>query len=162
MAHELPESARRVQQALAAAGIPTSVVELPQSTRTAVEAAAAIGCQVEQIAKSLVFRRADSGSPVLVIASGTNRVDERLVASHLNTEIVKADAAFVRARTGFAIGGVPPLGHDAALLILIDEDLLELTTLWAAAGTPNAVFSLTPDQLVRATGGQVVRVAASP
>src|SRR5215207_6873663 len=147
MGEELSESARRVQRALAAVGIAAEVVELPQSTRTASDAAAAIGCRVEQIAKSLVFRRADSGRPVLVIASGANRVDERLVASHLNTEIAKADADFVRATTGFAIGGVPPLGHDLPLQTLIDQDLLQLDTIWAAAGTPHAVFSLNPNQL---------------
>jgi prolyl-tRNA editing enzyme YbaK/EbsC (Cys-tRNA(Pro) deacylase) len=161
MGEELSESARRVQRALAAVGIVAEVVELPQSTRTASDAAAAIGCRVEQIAKSLVFRRADSGQPVLVIASGANRVDERLVASHLNAEITKADADFVRAATGFAIGGVPPLGHDLPLQTLIDQDLLQLDTIWAAAGTPHAVFSLNPNQLVQATGGHVVPVKTS-
>jgi len=156
---ELSESARRVQQALAGVGIASRVRELPQSTRTASEAAAAIGCRVEQIAKSLVFRREDSGQPVLVIASGTNRVDERLVSSHLSTGIGKADADFVRSTTGFAIGGVPPLGHAVALQTIIDEDLLRLDTIWAAAGTPHAVFSLTPQQLVRATGGHVMAVS---
>lgn len=162
MLEELPESARRVQRALAAAGISAPVVELPESTRTAVEAAAAIGCRVEQIAKSLIFRRADSGDAVLVITCGANRVDERLVSSHLGVEITKADASFVRSATGFAIGGVPPLGFEAPLETLIDEDLLRLDTLWAAAGTPHAVVPITPRQLVGATGGRVVTVAASP
>jgi prolyl-tRNA editing enzyme YbaK/EbsC (Cys-tRNA(Pro) deacylase) len=159
MSEELPKSARRVQQALAAAGITARIVELPQSTRTAADAAAAIGCGVEQIAKSLVFRCAGSDLPVLVIASGINRVDERLVSSHLDADIAKADADFVRAATGFAIGGVPPLGHVAPLRTLIDEDLLKLDTIWAAAGTPHAVFSLAPQQLIRVTGGHVVPVA---
>lgn len=163
MTEPLSESARRVQRALAAAGIVAQVVELPQSTRTAVEAAATIGCRVEQIAKSVIFRRVDTGSPVLVIASGPNRVDERRVASHLKAEIAKADAEFVRSSTGFAIGGVPPLGHDVPVETLIDEDLLRLEVIWAAAGTPHAVFSVKPDQLVRATGGAVVPVSkASP
>ena len=161
MGEDLSESARRVQRALAAVGIAAEVVELPQSTRTASDAAAAIGCRVEQIAKSVFFRRADSGQPVLVIASGPNRVDERLVSSHLNAEITKADADFVRAATGFAIGGIPPLGHDVPVQTLIDEDLLRLDTIWAAAGTPHAVFSINPNQLVQATGGQVVSVKAS-
>lgn len=159
MSEELSRSVRRVQQALADAGITTRVVELPQSTRTAPEAAAAIGCGVEQIAKSLIFRCTGSDLPVLVIASGTNRVNERLVSSHLNSEIAKADAEFVRNATGFAIGGVPPLGHIAPVRTLIDQDLLKLDTIWAAAGTPHAVFSIEPQQLVRATGGEVVAVA---
>jgi prolyl-tRNA editing enzyme YbaK/EbsC (Cys-tRNA(Pro) deacylase) len=161
MTDELPDSARRVQLALMAAGIPARVVQLPRSARTARDAAAAIGCLVEQIAKSLVFRRADSDRPVLVIASGLNRVDERLAASHLNAGIAKADAAFVRSSTGFAIGGVPPLGHDAPVETLIDQDLLQFDTVWAAAGTPHAVFAIDPRQLVRATGGRVLAVAAS-
>ena len=155
---DLPDSARRVRNALAAAGVATEVVQLPQSTRTALEAAAASGCRVEQIAKSLVFRRTDSGDPVLIIASGTNRVDEQLAASHIGARIVKADAAFVRATTGFVIGGVPPLAHETALDTLIDRDLLALETIWAAAGTPNAVFSISPEQLVRVTKGRVVAV----
>lgn len=158
MSEDLSESARRVQRALADAGIAAEVVELPDSTRTAKDAAAAIGCRVEQIAKSVVFQRADSGEPVLVIASGPNRVDERLVASHLNAGIAKADADFVRTITGFAIGGIPPLGHDIPIQTLVDEDLLRLDTIWAAAGTPHAVFSIDPRRLVEATGGQVIAV----
>jgi len=161
MSLELPKSARRVQRAIAAAGIRAQVVELPASTRTAANAAAAIGCRVEQIAKSLVFRCTPSDEPVLVIASGTNRVDERLVSSHLNVQITKADANFVRVTTGFAIGGVPPVGHIRPLRTLIDEDLLKLDTIWAAAGTPYTVVSLEPRQLVEATSGQVVAVAGT-
>jgi prolyl-tRNA editing enzyme YbaK/EbsC (Cys-tRNA(Pro) deacylase) len=161
MAQDLPESARRVQQALTSAGISAQVLDLPQSTRTANEAAVAVGCRVEQIAKSLVFRRTDSDRPVLIIASGSNRVDEKLVASHLSASIVKADADFVRATTGFAIGGVPPLGHDRPVETLIDEDLLRLDTIWAAAGTPHALFAISPHELVRATGGRVLPVAAA-
>jgi prolyl-tRNA editing enzyme YbaK/EbsC (Cys-tRNA(Pro) deacylase) len=156
---ELPASARRVQQALVNAGIASRVVQLPQSARTAVEAAAAIGCQVGQIAKSLVFRREDAHRPVLIIASGPNRVDEPLASSHLNTTLGKADADFVRATTGYAIGGVPPLGHEQPIETLIDEDLLRFDTIWAAAGTPHAVFSIAPAELVRASGGRVVPVA---
>ena len=158
---ELPPSAQRVQRALAAAGIDAHIVLFPQSTRTASDAATALGCRIEQIAKSLVFRRVDTGAPVLVIASGGHRVDERLVASHLQAGIAKADADFIRATTGFAIGGVPPLGHDVRLQTLIDRDLLRLDTIWAAAGTPNAVFPLTPAQLVAATRGDVVAIAAA-
>ena len=153
-------SSRKVQQALAAAGIATRVVELPQSAHTAAEAAAAIGCRLEQIAKSLVFRRQDSGEPVLVIASGGNRVNEQQVARHLGAAIDKADAGFVRALTGFAIGGVPPLGHDTPLRTLVDEELLAFDAVWAAAGTPRSVFSISPAQLVAATGAAVIAVAA--
>ncbi|MCL4801955.1 MAG: YbaK/EbsC family protein [Burkholderiales bacterium] len=160
MTATLPDSARRVQQALAGAGLPARVVQLPRSARTASDAAAAIGCRIEQIAKSLVFRRADSGEPVLVVASGPNRVDERLVSSRLDAAIAKADAGFVRSATGFAIGGVPPLGHDRPLETLVDEDLLRFDTVWAAAGTPDAVFSIDPRELVRVIGGRVLAVAA--
>jgi len=154
---ELPlkESAERVREALAARGFAVEVREFPESTRTAAEAAAAIGCEVAQIAKSLVFRARESGRPVLVIASGANRVDEKAVAALIGEKIGRADADFVRAATGFAIGGVPPLGHDTPPLTLIDRDLLALGEIWAAAGTPNAVFRLKPEDLVVLTGGQV-------
>ena len=155
----LSRAASRVQAALDAAGVTARVVELPDSTRTAAEAANAIGCKVAEIAKSLIFRGKDSGDGVLVITSGTNRVDEKKVAAILGEPIAKADADFVRERTGYAIGGIPPVGHATSLRTLIDEDLLTFTTLWAAAGTPHAVFELTPDELVRMTGGRVERVA---
>jgi prolyl-tRNA editing enzyme YbaK/EbsC (Cys-tRNA(Pro) deacylase) len=154
----LSSSAQRVQAALAAHGLGQTVVELPQSTRTAAEAAAAVGCTVGQIAKSLIFRARDSSRPVLVIASGANRVDERAVAARLGEPLAKADADFVRARTGFAIGGVPPIGHSEPPVIFIDEDLLAYETIWAAAGTPNAVFTLTPADLLALTGGTVAAI----
>jgi len=154
----LSSSAQRVQAALAAHGLGQTVVELPQSTRTAAEAAAAVGCTVGQIAKSLIFRARDSSRPVLVIASGANRVDERAVAARLGEPLAKADADFVRARTGFAIGGVPPIGHSEPPVIFIDEDLLAYETIWAAAGTPNAVFTLTPANLLALTGGTVAAI----
>lgn len=159
MRPQLSKSARRVQTALAAAGISSQIVELPASTRTATDAAAAIGCRVEQIAKSLVFRCKGSDQAVLVIACGANRVDEHLVSSHLNCDLAKADADFVRGVTGFVIGGVPPLGHGSQLRTLIDEDLLKFDLIWAAAGTPYAVFSVEPRQLIAATGGDVVPVS---
>jgi prolyl-tRNA editing enzyme YbaK/EbsC (Cys-tRNA(Pro) deacylase) len=158
---ELPAAAQRVQQALRSLGVAARVVELPDSTRTAADAAAAVGCSVQQIVKSLVFR-AESGMPVLVLASGTNRVDVALVSSHLGVSLGKAHPDFVRSVTGFAIGGVPPVGHAQPLMTFIDQDLLALETLWAAGGTPHAVFSLTPQQLVHATGGRVVPVAERP
>ncbi len=154
----LKGSAKRVQEALAARGFDFAVREFPASTRTAAEAAAAIGCEVAQIAKSLVFRARESGRPVLVMASGANRVDEKAVAALIGEKIGRADADFVRAKTGFAIGGVPPLGHEVAPVTLIDRDLLALDEIWAAAGTPNAVFRLTPQDLVALTGGQVAEI----
>ena len=108
--------------------------------------------------KSLIFRAERSDRAVLVLASGSNRVDEAAVAALLGEPIARADPEFVRTRTGFAIGGVSPVGHLEPLPTFIDEDLLQYDTLWAAAGTPNAVFKLTPDDLVRLTGGRVARV----
>jgi prolyl-tRNA editing enzyme YbaK/EbsC (Cys-tRNA(Pro) deacylase) len=157
----LAPSALRVRQALERAGLPARIVELPESARTAAQAAAGLGCEVAQIAKSLVFRGASSGRAVLVIASGTNRVDEALVAAAIGEAIGKADAAFVRAATGFAIGGVPPLGHAQPIETLFDEDLLRHETVWAAAGTPHAVFPASPAALARATGGRLLRVKAA-
>lgn len=158
MEGELSRSARRVREALAARGLALDVVELAQTTRSATDAAHAIGCDVAQIAKSLVFMGAQSGEPLLVIASGANRVRESRIAALLGEPIAKADADFVRFHTGFAIGGVPPLGHPAPLPTFIDEDLLGYPEIWAAAGTPNAVFRLTPQDLVAMTGGRVVQV----
>lgn len=137
-------------------GLNNEVRELPAATRSAAEAAAAIGCQVAQIAKSLVFKTKGSGKAVLVIASGVNRVDEKKVAGYLGEPIERADADLVRQKTGFAIGGVPPVGHSEKLETFIDEDLLQHEAIWAAAGTPNAVFQLTPADLVKATGGRIV------
>ena len=148
----------RVQSALDAAGIEARVVELSASTRTAAEAAAAIGCSVAQIAKSLVFRGAESGEAILVIASGTNRVNEKKVAEHAGEPIAKADADFVRERTGYAIGGIPPAGHASPIRTFIDRDLLQFDRIWAAAGTPHAVFELTPEQLTNLVRGPVVEV----
>ncbi|HBX68736.1 MAG TPA: hypothetical protein DEH25_04975 [Chloroflexi bacterium] len=154
----LSPSAQRVQQALTQLGLTLEVVELPDSTRSAAEAAAAIGCTVGQIAKSLIFKTKGSEKPVLVIASGSNRVDEKKIAALLGEKISKAEADFVRQQTGFAIGGVPPVGHIEPLRTFIDEDLLAYAEIWAAAGTPHAVFRLTGADLVRATGGQVTDV----
>ena len=151
-------SLERVRQALAARGHGLEVREFGATTRTAADAAAAIGCAVAQIAKSLLFRAVPSDRPVLVIASGANRVNEATVAAALGEPIVKADAAFVRARTGFAIGGVAPVGHAETPVTFIDADLLLLSEIWAAAGTPHAVFRLTPDELVRLTGGRVIAI----
>jgi prolyl-tRNA editing enzyme YbaK/EbsC (Cys-tRNA(Pro) deacylase) len=147
-------SALKVQAVL---GARFDVLEFDAGTRTAEDAAAAIGCEVAQIAKSLVFRAA-SGRPVLVVASGAHRVDEKTVAALVGEPITRANADFVRDATGFAIGGVPPVGHRTAPVALIDESLLAFEEIWAAAGTPNAVFRLTPADLMALTGGTVAAV----
>ena len=148
-------SALRVQDVL---GPRFQVLEFAASTRTSEDAAAAIGCSVAEIAKSLIFKSA-SGNPVLVIASGVNRVDERKVRELLGEKIGRADADFVRDRTGFAIGGVPPVGHATAPIVLIDSDLERFDFVWAAAGTPNAVFKTTPADLARLTQGRIADIA---
>jgi prolyl-tRNA editing enzyme YbaK/EbsC (Cys-tRNA(Pro) deacylase) len=154
----LPPSAQRVQDALAARGFSHRVLALPDSARTAAQAAAALGCEVAHIVKSLVFRGRTSGSAVLVVASGPNRVSEARVQALLGEEVEKASADFVREQTGFVIGGVPPVGHAHPLRTLVDEDLLRHERLWAAAGHPHAVFALTPPELVAMTGGTVARI----
>jgi prolyl-tRNA editing enzyme YbaK/EbsC (Cys-tRNA(Pro) deacylase) len=151
-------SVARVEAALQVRGLTPEIVEVPASARTSAGAAEAIGCTVAQIAKSLVFRLRDSDRPVLVIASGVNRVDEGKVAEHLGEAIGRADPAFVRETTGFAIGGVAPLGHLAPLTTLLDRSLLDHAEIWAAAGAPNAVFRLRPEQLPELTGGRFVDV----
>jgi prolyl-tRNA editing enzyme YbaK/EbsC (Cys-tRNA(Pro) deacylase) len=154
----LSSSAQRVQIAITKLGLSQQVIELPASTRSAAEAAQAIDCTVGQIAKSLIFKTKVSERPVLVIASGTNHVNTKRIGELLGEKIVKADADFVRQQTGFAIGGVPPVGHSEAIITFVDEDLLDYDEIWAAAGTPNAVFWLTGNDLVRATNGQIVSV----
>ena len=153
MTDELSRSARRIQEALASLVKDFEVVELPSSTRTAAEAAAAIGCSVEQIAKSILFRTVKDKRPVMVIASGANRVNERRIADFVGEPIEKADAAYVREKTGFAIGGVPPIGHSERIYTIVDEDLFKPDELWAAAGTPNSVFRLSAPNLLEMTGG---------
>lgn len=158
MAAPLKPSAQRVQDALYQRGYTHQVVELADSTRTAAEAAAAAGCTVAQIAKSLVFRGHTSGQAILIIVSGANRVHESHTAAAIGERLDKADADFVRAATGFSIGGVPPLGHAGPLATYIDQDLLQYDEIWAAAGHPHAVFRLTPAELVDMTGGAVIAV----
>lgn len=158
MSGELSASARKIQQALEQRGVKLQVVELSQSTRTSQEAAHAIGCEVGQIVKSVIFKAKRSGRPILVIASGVNRVDERKIEELIGEPLGKADADFVRARTGFVIGGVPPVCHDEPIQTFIDQDLLSHRELWAAAGTPNAVFRLTPDELLVLSDGKVASV----
>ena len=151
----LKTSALRVQQAIAAAGFDFQVREFPASTRTSEDAAAASGWGVAPIGKSMIFRAKESNRTVLIMASGANRVDEKAVERLLGERLARADADFVRQATGFAIGGVPPVGHRERPLTYIDADLMALEEIWAAAGTPNAVFRLTPAELVALTGGEV-------
>ncbi|MBI5346052.1 MAG: YbaK/EbsC family protein [Chlamydiae bacterium] len=154
----LSKSAQSVQDVLSKKGINAKVVELPASTRSAEEAAKAIGCEVAQIIKSLIFRTKHTNKPILVLVSGVNRVNEKLIAKAVGEEITKADADFTREVTGFAIGGIPPVGHKQKIETFIDEDLLKLKELWAAAGTPNAVFSLDSSVIVNLTDGKVVAI----
>jgi prolyl-tRNA editing enzyme YbaK/EbsC (Cys-tRNA(Pro) deacylase) len=154
----LSQSAMKVQQALNTFGMQLEVIELPASTRTAQEAAQAIGCQVGQIAKSLIFQALTSHKPIMVIASGSNRVSEKVIEGLIGEAIGKADADFVRQRTGFVIGGVPPVGHTEPMDSFIDQDLSQYHEIWAAAGTPHAAFRLTPDDLIRITAGMVIKV----
>ena len=149
-------SALKVQAAL---GDRFEVLEFDASTRTASDAAAAIGCDVAQIAKSLIFRGGTSGRAVLIIASGVDRVDEKKAAAAVGEPIDRADADFVREATGFAIGGVPPVGHKNPPIVLIEQSVMQFAEIWAAAGTPNAVFRLTPADLVELTGGRTIAVA---
>jgi len=156
---QLAKSAQSVQDALASKGLECKVVEFPASTRTAVEAAAAIGCEVGQIAKSLIFKTQQSSQPVLIIASGPNRVHEKKIEALVGETLLKADADFVRDITGFAIGGIPPIGHTQPIsYIFIDKDLLNYQTIWAAAGTPYAVFVLQSSDLAELTGGKIVEI----
>lgn len=151
-------SLQRVQEALRALGLGHEVVDLGSSARTAADAAGAVGCRVDQIAKSLVFRLRHSGRALLVVTSGAHRVDEAKVAALVGEPLERADADFVRAETGFAIGGVAPIGHTRPVATLIDEHLLRFEEIWAAAGHPNTVFRLTPNDLVTMTQGRVAAI----
>ncbi len=158
MTSELSERAKRVQDFLSARGFTFEVKELPASTRTAQEAADSIGCNTSQIAKSLVFRDTGTDRPVLVIASGTNRVDVGKIWKATGLKLGKADGKYVKERVGYAIGGVPPVGHNEQLETLLDPDLKSYDTIWAAAGTPNAVFQLKPTDLDRLTNGRWIEL----
>ena len=149
-------SVERVRSALAEAGLADAVVEFPAGTRTAEDAARAVGCTVAQIAKSIVLRAGERA--VVVIASGTNRVDPAKVAALAGQPVKRADADFVRAATGFAIGGVAPVGHLSPPLLVLDRDLLALDPIWAAAGSPSHVFPTTAAALARMTGAVVAEV----
>jgi len=160
MNHHLTKSARGVQEVLNRAGLDCKVVELPSSTKTATDAAKSIGCTVSQIVKSLIFRTKVTTRPVLILASGSNRVSEQHIELHIGEEITKADPEFIRKITGFAIGGIPPLGHTQTIdLVFMDEDLLNLDEVWAAAGTPNAVFCIKSKDLMNVTHSKVISLS---
>ena len=145
-------AALRIGELLRSAGIEANVVEFEQPTRTSADAAAAIGCTIAEIAKSVVFRGKDSGQAIVVVASGANRVSEEKLAARLGEPLARADADFVRASTGYVIGGVAPIGHAQQVKLLLDQDLRQFATVWAAGGTPFTVFPITPDDLRRITG----------
>ncbi|PUA17983.1 YbaK/EbsC family protein [Glaciimonas sp. PCH181] len=154
----LPETAQRVASLLAQMGHDKLVVMLPATGKTSAEAAAGLGCSVAEIAKAIVFRRLSDDAAVMVMASGSNRVDEAKVSAIVGA-LVKADARFVKERIGYAIGGVCPIGHIGKTVMLIDQDLLALDSVWAAAGHPHAVFNLTPHQLIAMTNAPVADIA---
>lgn len=158
----LPRAGRRVAEELARRGHEGRVRVLDDSARSAAEAAAALGVEQRQILKSLVFRAAASGTPVLALVGGTSRVDERLLAAHLGEPVERADAGWVRERTGFAIGGVPPVGHREPLRTVADIGLVALDELWAAAGTPHAVFPLRGIDLAPLTGAELADITGAP
>jgi len=153
---ELSQASRKVQEYLNQFDLDLEVREFPASTRTAQEAADAIGCTIGQIVKSLIFRSGQK--PLLFLVSGDNRLDVKKVSGNLKIKLEKADAQFVRDTTGFAIGGVPPVAHAVKMEVYIDQDLLAYDEIWAAAGTPHAVFRLDSRDLSRMTGGQVIDV----
>lgn len=158
---QLSSSAQKVQDTLQSLGSNLQVIEFEQTTRTSTEAAQAVGCDVGQIAKSLIFKGKQSGKAILIIASGANRVDEKKIRALAGEKVEKPNADFVREQTGFVIGGVPPVGHAQKLETLIDEDLMKFDEIWGAAGTPNAVFKLAPQDLVKMTGGKIVNIKTS-
>jgi prolyl-tRNA editing enzyme YbaK/EbsC (Cys-tRNA(Pro) deacylase) len=154
----LSASAQKVQDAIRARGLALEVIELSVPVKTAADAAREVKCEVAQIVKSLIFRASRTDRGVLVLTSGINRVNEARIAELLGEPIERANPDFVRERTGFAIGGVPPLGHATPFAIFIDEDLLRLDSLWAAAGHPNSLFQLSPSDLTRLAPGTVTKV----
>ena len=155
---EISASFQRVQEALDQSGLGLEVVELPKSTRTAQEAADAVGCELGQIVKSLILRGSDSDRPYLVLVSGSNRANLEQIGQVMGEPVQMADADFVRQRTGFSIGGVAPVGLSESIQTLIDQDLLQHEIIWAAAGTPRSVFSLSPDNLLELTSGNVENI----
>ncbi len=161
MTKVLAKSAQRIQECLKAAQMDCRVLELPHTTRTATDAAQAIGCTISQIVKSLIFKTRDTHKPVLILVSGSNKVDLEVIEKEVGEPITKADAEFTRMITGFAIGGIPPIGHDCPIeLIFLDQDLLCFDEIWAAAGTQNAVFCLKSQFLEELTQGKVMSISS--
>ena len=158
MTTQLSPSAQKIQNLLNSLGYNYNVIEHVESTRTAQEAADRAGCELGQIVKSLIFRGKTSGKPILVLTSGVNRVDEKRISGYAGESISRADADFVRVVTGYAIGGIPPIGHNEKMETYLDEDFLQYQTVWAAAGTPNAIFELKTDDLQKMTGGTTAQV----
>lgn len=158
MDKKLKSSSQRIQNILNENQLVAKVIEFNDTTRTAQEAAETIGCQVGQIAKTLIFRSRVTQKPICVIASGKNRVDEKKIAKLVGEKIEKPDADFVLQHTSFAIGGIPPIGYTFEVPPIVDEDLMVYSDIWAAAGTPNSVFNLTPSDLIRITHGTIVNV----
>jgi len=155
---QLSPSAQKIQDLLNSRGYNYTVIEHAESTRTAQEAADRAGCELGQIVKSLIFRGKTSGKPILVLTSGANRVDEKRISEYAGESISRANADFVRTVTGFAIGGVPPIGHAERMETYLDEDFLQYQVIWAAAGTPNAIFELKTEDLQKMTDGKVIQV----
>jgi Cys-tRNA(Pro) deacylase len=158
MAKDLSLRAQQVQQALQAFGLDCQVVAMQATTRSAQDAAHALGCRVEQIVKSLVFKGKKTQRPVLVLAGGANRVNVKNLREHVAEAVKMADPDFVQAATGFAIGGVPPIGHVQKITTFIDKDLMQHQEIWAAAGTSNTMFKITPHDLEKITGGQIISI----
>ena len=154
----LSPSAQKIQELINSLGYDYTVIEHVESTRTAQEAADRAGCELGQIVKSLIFKGRESGKPILILTSGANRVDEKRISGYAGEHIGRADADFVRAVTGFAIGGVPPVGYVQKMETYLDEDFLQYHTIWAAAGTPNAIFELKTEDLQKMTNGKIVQV----
>lgn len=150
---------QKIQNILNEFGFPIEIKELNDSTRTSSDAAKALGCNISQIAKSIIFKGTKTEKPYLVIASGSNRVNEEKIEKFVNEKIEKADANFVKDKTGFGIGGVPPFGHIKKIQTFIDKDLLKHKEIWTSAGTSNSVFKLTPEQLIKITNGKIINIS---
>lgn len=161
MNNNLSNSSQRIQDILHHYHLGIQVVEFKELTRTSQEAANAIGCEVGQIAKTLIFKGRTTGNPICIIASGKNRVDEKKIVELVGEKVEKPDADYVLKHTGFVIGGVPPIGYAFVMKPFIDEDLMAYSEIWAAAGTPYSVFSIKPHDLVKITGGTIVRTSGA-
>ncbi len=158
MSETLGKSAAKIQSELNKYGLELKVVTMQETTRTCIEAANSIGCEVGQIVKSMIFQGKTSGQPVLIVASGNNRINEKKMKGYLGEAVSRPDAKYVQETTGFAIGGIPPVGHINKLTCFIDADLFQYNEIWAAAGTPFDVFCLSPQQLLAITQGKIIDV----